>query len=106
MDDQIARMLDVAPTLIARTGARPPGAMQGVDLVERLERRSERERMVYAEEDHEGNVLRALRTEDWKWIEANEGNPRGLPAEALYHMGKDPGEEQNVADSTATSKSG
>jgi arylsulfatase A-like enzyme len=100
-DDQIARMLDVAPTLIARTGARPPGAMQGVDLVERLERRSERERMIYAEEDHEGNVLRALRTEDWKWIEANEGNPRGLPAEALYHMGKDPGEEQNVADSTA-----
>jgi arylsulfatase A-like enzyme len=100
-DGQMARMIDVAPTLIARTGTRPADGMQGIDLVERLGTRSERDRMVYAEEDHEGNVLRALRTEDWKWIEANDGNPRGLPTEALYHVGKDPEETENVAESTA-----
>ena len=75
--------------------------MQGIDLVTQLGRRSERERMVFAEEDHEGNVLRALRTANWKWIEANPGNPRGLPEQSLFHMGEDPGEERNVADSTA-----
>jgi arylsulfatase A-like enzyme/uncharacterized membrane protein YbhN (UPF0104 family) len=97
----LARMLDVAPTLIGRTGARIPAAMQGVDLVEKLDSRSEVERMVYAEEDHEGNVLRAVRTESWKWIQANEGNPRGLPSEALYHMGEDRAETENLAESTA-----
>jgi arylsulfatase A-like enzyme len=100
-DGEIARMLDVAPTLIARTGARPPDGMQGIDLVERLSRRGERERLIYAEEDHEGNVLRAVRSEDWKWIEANEGNQRGLPVEELFHVGKDPDESENLAESTA-----
>jgi arylsulfatase A-like enzyme len=100
-DGAVARMLDVAPTLIARTGARTPEAMQGIDLVERLSRRTERERLIFAEEDHEGNVLRAVRSGDWKWIEANPGNHRGLPEEVLFHLGKDPGESENVAGSTS-----
>jgi len=100
-DGVAVRMLDVAPTLIARTGARPPASMQGIDLVERLSRRSERERLIYAEEDHEGNVLRAVRSGDWKWIEANEGNPRGLPTESLFNLAEDPGERDNVAGSTS-----
>jgi arylsulfatase A-like enzyme len=99
-DGEAVRMLDVAPTLIARTGARPPASMQGIDLVDHLGRRAERDRLVYAEEDHEGNVLRAIRSEDWKWIEANEGNPRGLPRAALFQLGEDAHERENVADST------
>jgi arylsulfatase A-like enzyme/uncharacterized membrane protein YbhN (UPF0104 family) len=97
----LARMIDVAPTLIGQTGARVPAAMQGIDLAAKMGSRSDVERMVFAEEDHEGNVLRALRTDSWKWIQANEGNPRGLPSEALYHMGEDRAETENLAESTA-----
>jgi arylsulfatase A-like enzyme len=100
-DGQLARILDVAPTLIAATGTAVPDAMQGIDLVSRLASRSDRERMVFAEEDHEGNVLRSLRTEQWKWIEANAGNPRGVPELELFHVAADPKEQSNVADETA-----
>jgi len=94
----LARILDVAPTLVARTGAPVPDTMQGIDLVAHAGSRSERERMVFAEEDHEGNVLRALRTEHWKLIEANPGNPRGLPERQLFNVAKDPGETEDVLD--------
>ena len=90
-----ARMLDVAPTLIARGGSNIPEAMQGIDLLDKLGTRSELERMVFAEEDHEGNVMRALRTEHWKLIEAAPDGPRGLPELALFHLASDPGETQS-----------
>ncbi len=96
-----ARLLDVAPTLLARAGAKAPEAMQGMDLAMDLGERSERDRMIFAEEDHEGNVLRALRTSTWKWLEANPGNPRGLPPEELFHVAEDPGETRNVVDEQA-----
>ncbi len=92
-----ARLIDVAPTLIARAGARPPASMQGLDLAGDLAARSEAERMVFAEENHEGNVLRAVRTSRWKWIEANEGNPRGVPPLELFDIAADPGERENLA---------
>jgi hypothetical protein len=55
----------------------------------------------FAEEDHEGNVLHALRTTSHKLILANEDNPRGLPAEALFDLGADPGEQQDLVASQA-----
>ena len=93
-----ARLIDVAPTLLRRAGARVPAEMQGLDLAGDLASRSERDRMVFAEEDHEGNVLRAIRTSHWKWIEANEGNPRGLPTEELFDIAGDPGETLNLSE--------
>jgi arylsulfatase A-like enzyme/uncharacterized membrane protein YbhN (UPF0104 family) len=93
-----ARLIDVAPTLLARAGAPLPASMQGLDLAGDLAARGESQRMVFAEENHEGNVLRAVRTERWKWIEANAGNPRGLPEVELFDLASDPGEEQNVAE--------
>ena len=96
--DTPARLIDVAPTLLRRAGARIPDEMQGLDLAGDLASRSERDRMVFAEEDHEGNVLRAIRTSHWKWIEANEGNPRGLPTEELFHIADDPGETVNLSE--------
>jgi len=44
-------------------------------------------------------VLRAVRTETWKYIEANEGNPRGLPTRELFDVAADPGETRNQAES-------
>jgi arylsulfatase A-like enzyme/uncharacterized membrane protein YbhN (UPF0104 family) len=92
----ISRLIDVAPTLLARAGIQPPGAMQGIDLATPLEARAEKDRSVLSEEDHEGNVLRALRTPEWKLIEANPGNPRGLAPEELFHLAADPGEKRNL----------
>jgi arylsulfatase A-like enzyme len=96
--DVPARLIDVAPTLLARAGAGTPASMQGLDLAGDLGRRNESQRMVFAEENHEGNVLRALRTERWKWIEAKRGNPRGLPELELFDLGSDPNEKENVAE--------
>ena len=100
--DHLARHIDVAPTLLALAGAPIPAGMQGKDLAVPMAQRSESERMHYAEEDHEGNVLRAIRTDSWKLIEANAGNPRGLPPEELFAIGKDPRETQNVVEGNAT----
>jgi arylsulfatase A-like enzyme len=90
--------VDVGPTLLARAGADVPDAMQGLDLASGLADRSESDRMVFAEEDHEGNVLRAVRTTRWKWIEANEGNPRGLPEAELFDISADPDETNDRAE--------
>jgi len=97
----VVGLLDVAPTLIARSGARTPAAMQGVDLALGADERPERNRLVFAEEDHEGNVLRAVRTETWKYIEANEGNPRGLETLELYEISDDPTERRNRSGDSA-----
>jgi arylsulfatase A-like enzyme/uncharacterized membrane protein YbhN (UPF0104 family) len=94
----VAGLIDVAPTLIARTGAPVPKSMQGVDLASDPAARAEPNRMVFAEEDHEGNVLRAIRTPTWKLIEANPGNPRGLPGSELFEVAQDPGEAKNRLD--------
>jgi arylsulfatase A-like enzyme len=96
--DPPARLIDVAPTLLARAGARAPAAMQGLDLAGDLAARSETQRMVFAEENHEGNVLRAVRTSRWKWIEANPDNPRGLAPLELFDVAADPGETENVME--------
>jgi arylsulfatase A-like enzyme/uncharacterized membrane protein YbhN (UPF0104 family) len=95
----LARHIDVAPTLAALAGAEPAPAMQGVDLRSAFPERLEKDRLHLAEEDHEGNVVRALRTETWKYIEANEGNPRGLPTRELFDVAADPGETRNQAES-------
>jgi arylsulfatase A-like enzyme len=95
---EIARLIDVAPTLLARAGAPIPDSMQGVDLATPYIERSEKDREAYAEEDHEGNVLWSLRTRTMKLIEANEGNHRGLPTRELFDIGADPGEQDNLLD--------
>jgi uncharacterized protein (TIRG00374 family) len=96
VEDHLARQIDVAPTLVARAGAAVPDTMQGVDLLAPWESRSEKDQLVFAEEDHEGNVLRALRTLDWKWLEANADNPRGLPTQELFEIARDPGERNDM----------
>jgi arylsulfatase A-like enzyme len=95
---ELARLIDVAPTLLGRAGAPVPPGMQGIDLAKAWSARSEKERQVYSEEDHEGNVLWSLRTTRMKLIEANEGNHRGLPTRALFDVVADPGETNDLLD--------
>ena len=90
--DGLARLLDVVPTLLAVAGAEVPPAMQGIDLRSNVGARSTKDRQLYAEEDHEGNVLWAIRTDDMKLIGANSGNPRGLPEQEMFAIARDPGE--------------
>ena len=92
--EDLVRLIDVAPTLLAAVGGQAPSSFQGRDLFGG----GEAPRAVYAEEDHEGNVLEAIRTDRWKLIVANEDNPRGLPTTALFDLREDPGERNNLAD--------
>jgi arylsulfatase A-like enzyme/uncharacterized membrane protein YbhN (UPF0104 family) len=87
-------LIDISPSLLRENGIQPPNQMQGKDLMLGSE-------SVFAEEDHEGNVLRALRSRrgaaELKVIEANPGNPRGLDPYELYRIDQDPKEQVNLA---------
>jgi arylsulfatase A-like enzyme len=87
---ELARSLDVAPTILDASGQPVPDAMQGRSLWSA----SEPPDSVFSEQDLEGNRLYTVRAGGFKLIRANAGNPRGLPAESLYNLASDPGEQQ------------
>ncbi len=89
----LAGTIDIAPTLMAAAGLELPASFQGRDLLGP----SKAPNAMYAEEDHEGNIVESVRTMGWKLIVANEGNPRGLATVELYDMSSDPGETKNLA---------
>ena len=64
------------------------------------------DRVVLAEEDFEGNQITAVRQGDWKLIQANEGNPRGLETSELYDLALDAGEQKNVSGSETSTREG
>lgn len=89
----MVQSIDLMPSLL-RLAAQPvPAGVQGQDLFNAHDN-------VFAEESHEGNVLRALRMQrsgsTLKLIEANAGNPRGLAPRELYQVDQDPGEQVNL----------
>lgn len=88
--------LDVAPTVLAVAGVPIPDTMQGAFLGLAGGVQGPRDH-VFSEQDLEGNSVRAYRHGEWKLIVANPGNPRGLPARALFDLAEDPGEQQDVA---------
>jgi arylsulfatase A-like enzyme len=90
----LAGLVDVMPTMLTAAGVNVPPAAQGRDLLS-----TKPPAALYAEEDHEGNVLESIRTSDWKLIQANEGNPRGLDPLELYYLADDPRETRNLAGS-------
>ncbi len=87
--DHWVESIDIMPTLLRLSGLGIPEGVQGKDLMTASE-------AVFAEEDHEGNELRALRMRrgesELKLIESNPDNPRGLQPFELYRLDQDPSE--------------
>ena len=92
---ELSQLLDIAPTLISLSGTEIPEGMQGRNLLApNLEPLS----YAFSEEDHEGNILYALRGDRWKLIEANERNRRGLDPQEFYDLDVDPGELRDLSE--------
>ncbi len=91
--DDLAALIDVPPTMTGAAKLKTPKTWAGRDLFGKVDAPG----AVFSEEDHQGNVLRSLRGDQWKIIEANEGNPRGLAPTEVFDLSADPGEQKNVA---------
>jgi arylsulfatase A-like enzyme len=97
VDTALAREVDVAPTVLGRFGRKAPPTWEGRDLLAG----GEPPLMTLAEEDHEGNLLAAVRFEGNKLITANADNPRGLSPNELYNLPADPMEKENLQRDSA-----
>ena len=93
--DSWVRLLDVAPLIIEEAGLQKPDEMQGEGIPKK------EHTTIFAEEDHQGNVISSVRYKKdgdaVKLIEANSGNPRGLSTSELYMVDKDPKETKDIA---------
>lgn len=90
------RLIDVAPTILDLVGALPLPEAQGVSLAPYLRGETRDLGLVaYSETlapflDYRYSSLAALRTEEWKYIDA--------PRQELYQLASDPGELSNAID--------
>ena len=88
-----ARAIDFLPTILVLMGGQPPAAVQGVSLTPYLAGSDAPATVSYAETLYPKiNMgwaeLRALRTNQWKYVRA--------PKPELYDLSRDPGETHNV----------
>ncbi|MBW2278696.1 MAG: sulfatase, partial [Deltaproteobacteria bacterium] len=95
--DAWMRLLDVAPLIIDAAGLEIPDEMQGAPAPESART------PVFAQEDHQGNVLTSILFADEdgaqvKLIRANQGNPRGVEPLELYRLDQDSQELKNLAE--------
>lgn len=87
--------VDVMPTLLSLSKLAIPEGVQGIDLFRGKQQ-------TFAEESHEGNVLKSTRVSEagqaWKVISANAGNPRGLKERELFRIDADPKEQVDLSE--------
>jgi arylsulfatase A-like enzyme len=91
-------LVDLLPTVLSAAGAEPPGDLPGRILSP--EPRPDR-RVLFAQEDHQGCILSAVRAGPWKLIRANPGNPRDLPGVQLFDLSTDPAEKKDLSATEA-----
>ncbi len=97
--NEIVRTLDIAPTILDYVNSQVPQTMQGTSLLREYHLRSPQDQRVFSEENHENNILQSVRSDTWKFIRANQNNPRGLSPQELYNIAEDPEEKNNRAAS-------
>ncbi|MBN1584550.1 MAG: sulfatase, partial [Anaerolineae bacterium] len=93
------RHLDLAPTLIEWAGGVPPREMQGVSLLPSLEGAPQTESLPAISQTSPRNEWRlSLRQPPWKFIWHLDLETMLTLGIELYHLVKDPGERNNVAN--------
>jgi len=95
--DELSSNVDLAPTILSTVDIDIPVAMKGRDLFGPPPH-EEFVPEVFAEADHEGNVVQMLRIGPWKYIQTNADNPRKRPQQQLFYIPDDPGEVNNLVD--------
>ncbi len=94
----LARLIDLAPTMLQFAGQPPVSGMSGQPLFDGQGNFSNAGiAWSYAENDFEDNILQAVRSGENTLIHANEENPRGTKPVELYDRRADPAEKANLA---------
>ncbi|MFN3407861.1 MAG: arylsulfatase [Limisphaerales bacterium] len=93
VSDEPWAMWDLLPTLAELAKLPPPGNVDGLSYLPTLlgQPQTNRHEFFYWE-FHEGDFQQAARSGDWKAVRKKPGGPL-----ELYHLGRDPGETQDVA---------
>ncbi len=95
----LARHVDVAPTILHLAGLNQGARMTGLPLYDsQTGFGNAGAAWAYAENDFEGNVLRAVRTPEAKLIEALETKEERLKPLEFYRLPGDPAEKNNLAE--------
>jgi arylsulfatase A-like enzyme len=91
----LVSLIDIPPTILRFAQIKVPSSFQGQDLFDK------ERRFILAEEDHQGNIIKALIIKDKKRKEklilTNKSNPRRLPRVQLFNLDMDPKEKKNLA---------
>jgi arylsulfatase A-like enzyme len=93
----IARQVDIAPTIASLFGIKADPTWEGRNLLGDTAAPTH----TFASQNHQGQILEAARQnhpQDMKLIQANADNPRGLLVKELYNLGSDSEEKTPIQD--------
>ncbi len=93
---QMARHIDVMPTVLEMLNIYPSSPMQGDSLLSLIRGKTVPEPDTFSEAHYSGEHLKAIRTDRWKLIETHDLGSRSYSYE-LYDLKSDPKEAGNLA---------